>query len=232
MPMIGDDTIIVPMLNGVPWWFLEDRGTSLSSVDPGGVIAKALPLAQVVGCVVHASCATTAPAVVEHIAGDGLILGEPAGGRSERLGRLTDLLSTAGFAAAASPLIQKDIWYKLWGNMTMNPISALTAATCDRILEDELVEDFILQVMAEAQEIGARIGCSIEESGRDRIAVTRRLGAFKTSMLQDVESGRMIELDALLAAPREIGRIVGVATPAMNALFGLVRLFAKGRGLY
>jgi 2-dehydropantoate 2-reductase len=170
--------------------------------------------------------------VIQHIAGNGLIFGEPGGGESQRLKSLVDLFAGAGFAATASPRIQKDIWYKLWGNMTMNPISALTAATCDRILDDDLVEAFILRVMTEAQEIGARIGCPIEESGRDRIAVTRRLGAFKTSMLQDVEAGRAVELDALLGAPREIGRIVGVKTPDMDTLFGLLRLFAQQRGLY
>ncbi len=231
-PLIGPDTLIVPMLNGVPWWFLADRGESLASVDPDGAIDNALPLRQIIGCVVHASCATAAPGVIRHIAGDGLIFGEPAVGESERLTELADLFAGTGFAATASPRIQKDIWYKLWGNMTMNPISALTAATCDRILDDELVEAFILRIMAEAQEIGARIGCPIEESGRDRIGVTRRLGAFKTSMLQDVEAERALELDALLAAPREIGRSVGVETPNMDALFGLVRLFARQRGLY
>ena len=231
-PLIGGDTLILPMLNGVPWWFLADRSESLSSVDPDGAIASALPLPQVVGCVVHASCATSAPGVVQHIAGKGLIFGEPGGNASERLTGLTELFSDAGFAATASARIQNDIWYKLWGNMTMNPLSALTAATCDRILDDALVEQFILRIMAEAKEIGARIGCPIEESGRDRISVTRRLGAFKTSMLQDVEAGRPIELDALLGAPREIGRRVGVETPNTDALFGLVRLFARGRGLY
>ncbi|PWG01277.1 2-dehydropantoate 2-reductase [Sphingosinicella humi] len=231
-PLIDGGTSIVPMLNGVPWWFLADQGRDLDSVDPDGVIAGALPLAQVIGCVVHASCSTDAPGVIRHIAGNGLIFGEPAGGDSLRLTDLTQLFAEAGFAATASPRIQKDIWYKLWGNMTMNPISALTAATCDRILDDELVEGLVLSIMAEAQEIGARIGCPIEESGRDRIAVTRRLGAFKTSMLQDVEGGRPIELDALLGAPREIGRRVGVETPNMDALFGLVRLFARERGLY
>jgi 2-dehydropantoate 2-reductase len=230
-PLIGKDTLIVPMLNGVPWWFLADRGERLSSIDPDAAIEAALPLSQVVGCVVHASCATAAPGVVQHKAGHGLILGEPSGGASDRLNDLVDFFSGAGFAATASPRIQKDIWYKLWGNMTMNPISALTAATCDRILDDGLVEGFVLRIMAEAQEIGARIGCPIMESGRDRIAVTRRLGAFKTSMLQDVEAGRAIELDALLGAPREIGRRVGVETPNMDALYGLVRLFARERGL-
>ena len=231
-PLIGGDTLIVPMLNGVPWWFLADRGPSLSSIDPDGAITAALPLRQIIGCVVHASCATAAPGVVQHKAGQGLILGEPSGGASERLRGLVRLFSNAGFSATASARIQKDIWYKLWGNMTMNPLSALTAATCDHILDDELVEAFILRIMAEASEIGACIGCPIEESGRDRVAVTRRLGAFKTSMLQDVEAGRAIELDALLGAPREIGRAVGVETPNMDVLYGLTRLFARQRGLY
>src|SRR3546814_7448421 len=206
------------MLNGVPWWFLADRGESLSSVDPDGAVASALRLSQVIGCVVHASCATTGPGIVQYSAGNGLIFGEPAGGASERLTALTALFSDAGFAATASPRIQKDIWYKLWGNMTMNPLSALAAATCDKILNDELVEDFILRIMAEASEIGARIGCPIEESGRDRIAVTRRLGAFKTSMLQDVEAGRAIELDALRSEEHtsELQSLMRISTAAFG----------------
>ena len=231
-PLIGAGTLILPMLNGVPWWFLADRNQSLASVDPDGAIARALPLPQVIGCVVHASCASPDPGVVVHGSGDGLILGEPAGGDSERLQALAALLGEAGFAATASARIQKDVWYKLWGNMTMNPISALTGGICDAILDDELVEAFILEIMAEAAEIGARIGCPIEQSGRDRIAVTRKLGPFKTSMLQDVEAGRPIELDALLGAPREIGRMVSVETPNMDALFGLTRVMARQRGLY
>ena len=231
-PLIGAGTLILPMLNGVPWWFLADRNQSLASVDPDGAIARALPLPQVIGCVVHASCASPDPGVVVHGSGDGLILGEPAGGDSERLQALAALLGEAGFAATASARIQKDVWYKLWGNMTMNPISALTGGICDAILDDDLVEAFILEIMAEAAEIGARIGCPIEQSGRDRIAVTRKLGPFKTSMLQDVEAGRPIELDALLGAPREIGRMVSVETPNMDALFGLTRVMARQRGLY
>jgi 2-dehydropantoate 2-reductase len=140
-------------------------------------------------------------------------------------------LRDASFDITVSPQIQKDIWYKLWGNMTMNPISALTSATSDLILDDPLVSGFMLRVMTEAAAIGARIGCPIAESGEDRMAVTRKLGAFKTSMLQDAEAGRSLEIDALVAAPREIGRRVGVDTPNMDALHGLIRLFAKGRSL-
>jgi 2-dehydropantoate 2-reductase len=123
-----------------------------------------------------------------------------------------------------SPRVQKDIWYKLWGNMTMNPISALTGATADRILDDELVAAFAHAVMGEAAAIGARIGCAITESAADRSAVTRKLGAFKTSMLQDAEAGRPLELDALVGVVREIGRAVGVPTPNTDALLGLTRL--------
>ncbi|HEY5307502.1 MAG TPA: ketopantoate reductase C-terminal domain-containing protein, partial [Casimicrobiaceae bacterium] len=125
-----------------------------------------------------------------------------------------------------------DIWYKLWGNMTMNPVSALTGATGDRILDDPLVSRFCLAAMAEAAGIGAAIGCPIAQSGEDRMAVTRRLGAFRTSMLQDVEAGKPLELDALVTAVREIGERTGVATPCIDALLGLARLKARTLGLY
>jgi 2-dehydropantoate 2-reductase len=141
-------------------------------------------------------------------------------------------LTAAGFDVEVSPCIQRDIWYKLWGNMTMNPISALTGATMDRILDDELVKRFCLAAMSEAAAIGARIGCPIEQTGEDRIAVTRRLGAVKTSMLQDVEAHRPVEIDVLLSAVREIGERVEVATPAIDALLGLARLQARVQGLY
>ncbi len=230
-PLIGPDTLILPMLNGVPWWFLAEGGVGLDNVDPGGRIADALPIGQVIGCVVHASTAVAAPGRIVHKAGNGLILGEPAGGRSERVEALAAVFEKAGFAATASTDIRYDIWYKLWGNMTMNPISALTGADCAAILDDPLVQDFVLRTMAEAAEIGAAIGCPIRESGADRIAVTRKLGAFRTSMLADAEAGRPLELDALIGAPREIARLRGIATPNMDALHGLARLFAETRGL-
>jgi len=232
--LCGPQTTVVSMMNGVPWWFFAGKAgrPELLSVDPEGVIADLIPTHRVLGCVAHASCATAEPGKVVHRTGNGMILGEALGGASPRLGAAAEVFREAGFDVTVSEHIQRDIWYKLWGNMTMNPISALTGATCDRILDDSLVNGFLLQLMAEAAEVGARIGCPISESGADRNAVTRKLGAFKTSMLQDLEAGRPIELDALVAAPHEIARQVGVATPAMDALLGLTRLLARSRGLY
>jgi 2-dehydropantoate 2-reductase len=235
-PLLSPDTIVMPAMNGVPWWFsagVAALGTRpLESVDPGGRIAAAIPLAGVIGCVVHASAATTEPGVTTHRMGRGLIVGEPAGGDSARVARLGELLARAGFEVKCSPRIRYDIWYKLWGNMTMNPVSALTGATTDRLLDDELVRGFCAAAMQEAAAVGARIGCDVRESADDRQAVTRRLGVFKTSMLQDVEAGRTLELDALVGAVREIGQRVGVATPMIDALFGLTRLLGQVRGLY
>lgn len=236
-PMIGSHTIVVPAMNGVPWWFLlSGRGylppTALNSVDPDGAIARSIPFGAVLGCVVHASAQVTVPGVTLHQAGNRLIFGEPDGTQSPRLEIVADLFEDAGFEVIRSENIQRDIWYKLWGNMTMNPISALCAATCDRIIDDELVYAFALRIMAEAAEIGKRIGCEIHESGEDRIAIARKMGAFRTSMLQDAEAGRPLEIDQLLAAPREIARLVSVATPNLDALLGLARLYARSRELY
>jgi 2-dehydropantoate 2-reductase len=228
-PMIGPDTLIIPTLNGVPWWFLGDQ--SLDSVDPGGRIAAALPFDRLIGCVVHAACRRTAPNEVDVVHADKLIIGEPAGGTSERTGRLFALLTDAGLRPDVTNDVRRAIWYKLWGNMTMNPLSALTLATADRLLADEGLRPFILACMAEAAAVGAAIDCPISESGDDRIAVTARLGAFKTSMLQDVEAGRTIELEALVGAPREIGRRVGIATPNIDLLYAMTRLMAESRGL-
>lgn len=229
--MLGPDTVVMPAMNGVPWWFPKGlgpplEGSSLFCVDPDGRIAASIPSARVIGCVVHASCAQQAPARVVHHNGNGLILGEPDGKPSERLQRSAAAFARAGFAVSESAHIHQDIWYKLWGNLTMNPISALTRATVDRIIDDALIVEFILKVMAEAAEIGRRIGCPIAESGEARIAIARRLGAFKTSMLQDVEAGRPLEVDALVAAPREIAARLGMPTPHMDALHGLIRLLA------
>ena len=141
-------------------------------------------------------------------------------------------LRGASFDVTVSPQIQKDIWYKLWGNMTMNPVSAFTGATVDRILDDELANAFCRRIMEEAKLIGAAIGCPVEQTAEDRNAVARKLGAFKTSMLQDVEAGKPIELDALLTVVREIAQRVDVPAPNLEALLGLTRVFARSRGLY
>ncbi|MEO5765649.1 MAG: 2-dehydropantoate 2-reductase [Casimicrobiaceae bacterium] len=235
--LAGPETVVVTAMNGVPWWFFHGlagayQDLPLRAVDPHGAIAAAIAPSSIVGSVVHLACTTPEPAVVRHAVGNRLIVGEPSGASTPRLAALADLLRAAGFDVEVSPKIQADIWYKLWGNMTMNPISAFTGATADRVLDDPLVNRFCLDVMAEAAAIGAAIGCPVAQSGEDRNAVTRRLGAFKTSMLQDVEAGRPVEIDALLSSVREIGAKVGVATPRLDALLGLARLHARTRGLY
>lgn len=236
-PMMTPTTQVLTAMNGVPWWFLQGfggpvAGRALDSVDPGGAIARALPAPHIIGGVVHASCSVDAPGVVRHHFGDGLIVGEPSGAMSARAQALHALLLQAGFQATLSPQIQKDIWYKLWGNMTVNPVSAITGATTDRILDDELVRDFISNVMLEAKAIGEHIGIPIAQAPEDRHAVTRKLGAFKTSMLQDVQAGKPVELDALVSAVRELGQMTGVDTPFTDALLGLSRLHARVLGLY
>lgn len=236
-PLIGQDTVVLTAMNGVPWWFLQGfggpvQGQSLGTVDPQGTIARAIPAQHVIGGVVHASCSVDAPGVIRHHFGDGLIVGEPSGANTPRVQALHALLQKAGFNATLSPQIQKDIWFKLWGNMTVNPISALTGATSDRLLDDALVRGFMSRVMLEARAIGECIGIPIAQEPEDRHAITRKLGTFKTSMLQDVEAGKPVELDALVSAVRELGQMTGVATPFTDALLGLSRLHARGLGLY
>jgi 2-dehydropantoate 2-reductase len=227
-PLIGPQTIVLPMMNGVPWWFLQpDDLNPLASVDPHGHIAATVPLAQTLGAVVHLTCVGTAPGEVKHGFGERLIIGEATGPASERVEQVATALESAGFKAERSDDIRRDIWFKLWGNMTTNPVSALTGATCDDILDDDLVRAFMARGMAEAAVIGARIGCPIEQTPDARMNVTRQLGAFKTSMLVDAEHGRALELDALVGAVREIGARVGVATPNIDALHGLARLMDR-----
>ena len=237
MPLIGPSTMVLTAMNGVPWWFFEraDRplsGTHLATIDPTGEIAAAIPAAHIIGCVVHVACSVDAPGIIRHKMGQRLIIGEPSGGISPRLATLHDTLATAGFEPEASDDIQRDVWFKLWGNMTMNPVSAITGATTDRILDDELTREFCSAVMREAQAIGIQIGISIEQTPEARHDVTRKLGAMKTSMLQDVEANKAIELDALVASVREIGQRVDVATPFTDAMFGLTRLMGRSRQLY
>ncbi|MCC8395250.1 2-dehydropantoate 2-reductase [Paraburkholderia sp. MMS20-SJTR3] len=236
-PLIGPQSSVLTAMNGVPWWFCdglagEFAGRRLKTIDPDGAIVAAIPTAQTVGCVVHASCLIDAPGVIRHHQGNGLIVGEASGRPSERVERLAALLQAAGFNATMAAQIQRDVWYKLWGNMTMNPVSALTGATTDRILGDPLVRGFVTHIMLEAQEIGARFGIPIDQAPDDRHAVTLKLGAMKTSMLQDVQAGKPVELDALVGAVRELGQLTGVATPYTDALLGLARLQASTLGLY
>jgi len=227
-PLVGTETVILPMLNGVPWWF---TGEPLWSVDPQCATADALPFDQVIGCVVHASCRRPAPNQIQVVHADKLIIGEPAGGASERVERIRTLVENAGIRCEVSENVRRPIWYKLWGNATINPLSALTRSTADKLLTDQTIRGLMAEAMDELATIGAAIDCPIAESAEDRMAVTARLGAFKSSMLQDVEAGRPIELEALLGAPREIARAAGIPTPQLDRIYATTRLMAENLGL-
>ena len=238
--LIGPSTLVMTAMNGVPWWFFGpgtgvQAGLALPSLDPHGELGRAVPIERTLGCVVHLSAACPRHGAVRLNFGNRLLVGAASTTGTDLAAAsrpLMRLLTAGGFDAAWSDDIRRDIWYKLWGNMTINPISVLTGATADRILDDPLVHRFCLAAMGEASVIGARIGCPIDQSGADRMAVTRELGAFKTSMLLDAESGKALEIDALITVVHEIGQAVGVATPAIDSLLGLIRLNARCHGLY
>ncbi len=247
-PLLGKHTVVLSAMNGVPWWFMQGLAKPYSnhpliSVDATGHISKRILATQVVGSVIHASCTTTSAGVGLHRAGNGIVLGEAMGAAGQecksdnisvtpRLLALHGLFVQAGFDATVSPRIQQDIWYKLWGNMTMNPISALTGATMDVILADNLLRGYATRIMLEAQAIGEKLGLPIAQDPQARHEITAKLGAVKTSMLQDVEANRSIELDALVTAVRELGLITQTPTPNMDGLLGLVRVFGRQRGIY
>lgn len=235
-PLIGPQTKVMMAMNGVPWWFFDGldgalAGTTLDSIDPGGTLRTRIASSRVIGCVVHIACAAPEPGVSLCKMGNNLIIGDATGTTSATTRAVAALLAEAGFDATVSECIQRDIWFKLWGNMTMNPLSALTGATTDRLLDDSLVSDFCVRVMTEAAAVGERIGCPVAQSPAERNTVTRALGAMKTSMLQDVEAGRVLEIDALLAVVHEIAGKAKVAVPNTAALLGLLRVFAQARGL-
>jgi 2-dehydropantoate 2-reductase len=235
-PLLGPDTLVLPAMNGVPWWL--GRGVPLLNdaplgcVDPHGTVSRSIPFEQVIGCAVYAGASTLEPGLAEHTVGRKLTIGEPVGGTSERAKSLADLLTRAGFDVSLSADIRRDIWSKLCINLTVNPISAVTGAPTDRLLDDPLVREFCHAAMREASAVGAAIGCAADQAPEDRLAMMRKLGRIKPSMLLDVEAGRMLELDALVGALREIAQRVGAMTPAIDALLGITRLFARTRGLY
>ncbi|MFL6733164.1 MAG: ketopantoate reductase family protein [Sphingomicrobium sp.] len=228
-PLITAHTIVVPMLNGVPWWFLP--GERITSVDPIGSIEAALPFEQLIGCVVHAACTRITPNNVSVNHGHPMILGEPGGGLSERVRTIADVLSAASIPLDVTTDIRKAIWYKLWGNATVNPISALTRVSVDRILQQPGTRALLSDGMSELARLGEVIGCSVEQTVEDRIKVSERLGVFRTSMHNDVEAGRPIELEALLGAPVEIAHRHGVPVPTLERLYGLTRLMGESLGL-
>jgi len=223
-------------MNGVPWWFgtgVAALGARpLESVDPGGTIGAAIAIERVVGCVVHMAASAPEPGLVLHKMGEGLIVGEARGGRSDRVQRVADLFTRAGFDVTHSADVRRDIWYKLWGNLTMNPVSAMTGATGDRILADPLVMALCHEAMREAAAIGRELGCPVDQTPEDRSKITAKLGVFKTSMLQDAEAGRALELDAIVGVVHELGRRLGVPTPSVDAIFGLARLYGRVHGIY
>lgn len=238
-PLVGAHTRVLSLMNGVPWWFthgLAGLDAPLASVDPDGVIARTLPSARTLGGVLHMAGGVAEPGLAEHRFGGGIIVGEVSARAADAPGvsasEVVQSLADAGFQAVEATDIRRDVWYKLWGNMTINPISVLTGSMSDTLLTDPPVRDFITACMHEAAAIGERLGCPVAQTPEDRHQVTLMLGAFKSSMLQDAEAGRRIELDALVGAPRELGARVGLATPNLDALFAITRLHAIERGLY
>ncbi|WP_265587189.1 ketopantoate reductase family protein [Sphingomicrobium arenosum] len=219
-----DDTLVLPLQNGVPFWFGDE---TVIDVDPVGSVRAAMPIGNVIGTVVHASASRKGDWITIGKA-DKLLLGEPSGSHSSRVADLVKLFRDAGVPAEQSDRIGRDIWYKLWGNLTINPLSALTRQTVDRLLDDEDVLSFIRAGMEECAAIGEAIDCAITDSVDDRLDVTRTLGVFKPSMLQDVEAGRPLEWRALVAAPRAIARQHGIDTPAIDALLGMIRQLDGG----
>ncbi|CAN7339153.1 2-dehydropantoate 2-reductase [Trinickia sp. LjRoot230] len=236
-PLIGAETAVVSATNGLPWWFLDGMQRSLAdarieAVDPGGAVSRALPAARAIGCVVHLSASTDAPGIVRRGRGNRLIIGAAQRALADTARTLAQALSAGGFDAVATDDIRTEIWAKLWGNMNMNPLSALTGSTADRLLDDPLTHALVLRMMEEADAIGACLGLSTGMAANARVAITRELGAFKTSMLQDLEAGRPLEIEPILGVFPELGRKIGVPTPYCDAVLGLVRQRAVNSGLY
>ena len=224
-----ESTLIIPMQNGIPWWYFQRHGGEfdgrvVSSVDPGGTIAAAVDARRIVGCVVYPACELAAPGVVRHIEGDRFPLGELDGASTERVGAISATFARAGLKAPILDNIRAEIWLKLWGNLTFNPISALTHSTLVDICQFPFTRELATAMMREAQAVANRLGITFRVSLEKRIAGAERVGKHKTSMLQDVEAGRDPEIDALVGSVIEVGRVVGEPTPHIEAVFALVKL--------
>jgi 2-dehydropantoate 2-reductase len=235
--LAGPGTTFVTGMNGVPWWFFDrlDFGGGqlrLESLDPDGRLSRAMPTARVVGCVIHLAASTPEPGLVSHNMGRKLILGEPGGANTARTARVADALEQAGFECVRSSAIEKDYWVKLLGNVSFNPVSALTLATADRLIADAEVKDYMVAIMREVLAIGRAVGVDADIDPEARIDMARHLGRFKTSMLQDMEAGKALEIDGLLTGTLEVARKAGVAAPFTRSLSGLIRLRAQSSGQY
>lgn len=236
-PLLGENTSIVTAMNGVPWWFFDrlafgDGKLRLETLDPGGKLSAAMPTDRIVGCVVHLAASTPEPGLIRHNMGQRLILGEPGGKNTARTRALIEALQGAGFEAVESAFIEKDFWVKLLGNVSFNPVSALTLATANRLIADEHVKAYMVAIMRECLAIGRAVGVDADIDPEARMDMARKLGAFKTSMLQDMEAGKKLEIDGLLTGTLEIAQKAGVAAPFTESLAGLARLRAESTGQY
>ena len=236
-PLLGPDTAVVFAVNGVPWWYFYGHGgaldnTRLYSVDPGNAIWDAITPERAIGCVVYPATEVEEPGVIKHISGDRFSLGEPNGEVSERCHTLSALLKSSGLKAPVRPKIRDEIWIKLWGNCSLNPISALTGATLEDMCRDEGTSAILRQVMLEAQAAAEATGIKFSIDVDKRMAGAEAVGAHKTSMLQDLEMGRPMEIDALVTAVTEIADHAGVETPVLKMILSLVRRRAYEAGCY
>lgn len=236
-PLVGADTVIIPALNGIPWWFFLEAGlplggTRLRSVDPDGSIEACLPMKQVLGAVVFASAATPEPGLTRHASGNRIVFGEPRGGASERADAVAALFARAGFDAPASANVRADIWTKLLGNACFNPVSLLTGAHSDTMIDDPRLHRMFVAMMDEALALGTRLGLPAQVESRGRIAFTRGLGHIKTSMLQDMEAGRPVEIDSILGALVETAEAAQFPVPTLDTVYAMARLRAQTLGLY
>ena len=233
--LFGRDTMVVTMINGVPWWYFHKLGgaydgRSLQSVDPGGALAAQIEPDRIIGSVVYPAAELLAPGVVKVIEGNRFTLGELDGTRTPRIEALSKALMAAGFKAPVSRDIRSEIWVKLWGNLSFNPISALTHATLDEICRFPLSRELAARMMTEAQAVGKKLGVEFKVSLEQRIAGAEAVGAHKTSMLQDVENGRALELEALVGSVVELARITGTPTPTIDAIYAATALLARTLG--
>ena len=230
-PLIGPDTVVISGTNGIPWWFFHDFGGALAnqplqSVDPDQSQERTFPRERILGSVVHASARVVAPGHVQVVAADRLLLGEPNGEVTDRLKAVVNGLRSGGVNAEISQRIRHDVWAKLWGNMNMNPLSALTRSGTSRMLADEDVRELCIRMMEEMHVCARRLDLQMNITPAERIAVTRRLGDFRTSMLADLEAGRPLELAPQLGAVAEIAQRLDVPAPFMRGILGLTRLLS------
>ena len=235
LPLLGPDTPVVTAQNGIPWWYFHKlqgswEGHQLESADPGGKIWKTLGPERAIGCVVYPSCEIVEPGVIRHVQGKRFMLGEPDGTRSDRIMALSEAWIPSGLKAPVRTKIRDDIWLKLWGNVSFNPVSVLTLATLEQITAHEGVRGVIRNIMTEAQSVAAQLGVQFPVDVDKRIGWAADVGAHKTSMLQDLEMSRPMEIDALVSTVAEMGRLVDVPTPTIDVVLSLVRLRAQMAG--